>query len=117
MTHKYQWAEDLVQDMVPEFGDSVTIEVPENTVTGQQDPAVFNKYQSPAMILEDLKGRDDRYKRTDRGELLLPTTIHRPPKPGDLITLPNGKRYIIEMVSYLKPAGVNVAYKVFLSDG
>lgn len=117
MTHKYQWAEDMVSEMIPEFGTSIIIETPQTTITGQQDPEVFQKYETSAVITENLLGRNDRYQRADRAKVLLPTTVHRRPKPGDVFTLPNGKRYTAEMVSTMKPAGVNVAYEVYLSDG
>ena len=116
MTHKYQWAEDLVKDLIPVFGDKVTIESPSETVNGQDQPLAYLRYESPAMIPEKFKSLNDRQKKGSRARVLLPVTEHRAPVPGDTFILPGGKRYIAETVSYLAPAGRNVAYEAYLSD-
>ena len=115
MTHKYQWAEDLVKDLVPVFGDKVTIESPSFTVNGQDQPKAYLRYDSPAMIPEKFKSLNDRQKKGSRARVLLPVTQHRAPVPGDTFIV-DDKRYIAETVSYLAPANVNVAYEVYLSD-
>lgn len=117
MTHKYLWAETLTRTLIPRFGTEVMLEVPETTIAGQDKPETYTRYQIPALLVEDLKGRGSRYTRADRSRAFLPTSTHAPPKPGDVLTFPSGKKYMIEMVSYLKPAGVNLAYEVHLSDG
>ena len=117
MTHKYLWAEQMARDMTVDFGTTVTIESPRDAVNGQETRSVYDKYQTPAMILQESKTYTDRYKRLDRITITMPVSDNRKPRPGDILTSPSGKSYTVDLVEYLNPAGIDIAYRVQASDG
>ena len=118
MTHIYQWAENLLKKMIPEFSNiMVKIQIARKPLGGQQQPNVYDSYESPALISASTKLLDERFRQADKMQISLPVTENEAPSPGDLLTLPDGKTYKIEMVEYKQPAGRDIGYKVQLSDG
>ena len=113
---KYQWAINMVQDMIPRFGNLVTIESPIDTVIGQDEEITYNTYQIPAIITENIKGRANNYQDVARSRMLIPRGSQIP-KVGDVVTDISGKKYIVEMTSTSKPDGYDIVYEVFLADG
>ena len=113
---KYQWAINMVQDMIPRFGNTVTIESPVYTVIGQDEEITYDTYQAQAVITENLRGRGNNYHGVARSRMLLPRGS-RIPKVGDVVTDISGKKYIVEMTTTSKPDGYDIVYEVFLADG
>ena len=117
LVSKYQWAIELAQEMIPEFGRTATVYKPENSLTGQQDPEVLDSFETPIFRIDSIMGRGQRQVRADRGQFLMPVTKNRGPQPGDVVRMQNGREFMVEMVSTLEPDSVDMMYEVFVADG
>ena len=117
LTSKYQWALQLAQSLIPDYGRTATVFSPVNSVAGQQSPEVLDSFETPIFRIDSIFGRGTRQVRADRGQFLMPATNNRSPRPGDIIRMHNGREYIVEMVSTLEPDSVAIMYEVFVADG
>ena len=117
---KYPWALRLANRLIPAKGRRLRVHSPVETVTGQQvddNQTVYEDYHVDAYISESLLSRSDGYQRSDRGRCLIPATDNRPPRPGDVLTMANGRQFIIDTALAKEPDGVPVYYDVSVSDG
>ena len=117
---KYPWALRLANRLIADKGRRLRVHSPVETVTGQQiedNQTVYEDYHIDAFISESLLGRSDGYQRSDRGRCLIPATENRAPRPGDVLTMANGRQFIVDTVTTIEPDGVPIYYDVSVSDG
>ena len=117
---KYPWALALANRLVPEKGRRIRVHSPVETVTGQQledNQTVYADYYIDAYISESLLSRAGGYQRSDRGRCLIPATKNRPPRPGDVLTMANGRQFIVDTALAKEPDSVPIYYDVSVSDG
>ena len=120
MTTKFPWALNAATTLIPRYGFKIRIESPEQPVSGQrvdENTTVFDSYEVDAVLTESLLGRTDGYQRADRSRVIIPATENRPPRPGDVMTTPNGRRFIVDTVLTIEPDDVPIMYDVNVSDG
>lgn len=118
LVSKYPWAVELAKEALPEFGRRIRVDSETEQLTGQEldHNPIYETYYTDVMITEFLLGRTEGYNRADRGRFIMPAT-DRVPRPGDVVTMPNGRRFIIDTVNATAPDGVPVYYDVSFSDG
>lgn len=119
-TTKYPEALLAAQELIPEFGTTVTVRSPVKTIVGQQvdrDTSTYDSYVTPAVLTTNYSSRQSGYTRTDNIRLLMPNIGNRSPRAGDVFVFPDGRRYIAETVSALRPDGVALVWDVIVSDG
>ena len=117
MASKFPQMIELAQRMASRFGTRVKVQTPSNTITGQPDDPVFETYEIDVVFKVNYTTRQTDYIRMDYLRMLFPATKYREPRAGDVVTTPNGRKYIVETVSAVKPDGFPVVYDVSVRDG
>ena len=117
MTSKFPEMIQFVQEIIPQYGTKVTVQHPINTVAGQQSPAVYDTYEIDVLFKVNYATRQTDYIRMDYLRILMPASDNPQPLAGDVLTTPDGRKFIVETVSTVKPDGFPVVFDLSVRDG
>lgn len=117
---KYKQELATVQRLLPQFGVKVTVQTPEDPLAGEVgDDAILQEYTTSVVFTGSYSSRSGGgdYTRFDYLRMLMPPSDNPAPRAGDIVTTPEGRKYIVETVSIIQPDGVPLLFDVSVRDG